>query len=123
MYALIRSWLPRPQVLLLAALAGVFVVACARGGSGASGDDESPKVDAKTGGTADGPTTPIDAPKPPVDGPPQAVDAPPMVDAPPSLFCTANNQCTTPGQCCIDLGGPMGFCGPGTIILGECIPQ
>ena len=108
------------RFLLLAVLGGASIAACARGGSGASGDDDSPKVDAKSGGI-DGPTPPIDAPMTPVDAPPQAVDAP--ADAPPSLFCTANNQCTVPGECCIDLGGPMGFCGPGTIILGECIPQ
>lgn len=38
-------------------------------------------------------------------------------------FCTANNQCTTAGQCCVTLGGPQGFCGPGQVVLGQCVPQ
>lgn len=38
-------------------------------------------------------------------------------------FCTANNQCTTAGQCCVTLGGPSGFCAPGTVVLGQCVPQ
>lgn len=38
-------------------------------------------------------------------------------------FCTANNQCTTSGQCCVTLGGPSGFCAPGTVVLGQCVPQ
>ena len=47
-------------------------------------------------------------------------DAP--ADAASSLFCTDNSQCTNAGECCITLGGPQGFCGAGTIFLGECIP-
>lgn len=38
-------------------------------------------------------------------------------------FCTANNQCTTAGECCVTLGGPQGFCAPGDVILGQCFPQ
>lgn len=46
-------------------------------------------------------------------------------DAPPNQgpFCTANSQCTTAGQCCVTLGGPNGFCAPGSIVLGQCFPQ
>jgi hypothetical protein len=52
---------------------------------------------------------------------PDAFTPPP--DAPPgSLFCTSNAQCTTAGECCVTLGGTMGFCAPGTVILGACIP-
>jgi hypothetical protein len=109
------------RILLLSALAAACVVACATGGSGASGGDDQPKVDAsKQDGPGDGPTTPVDSPMTPVD-------AAPMIDAPvdsggTQLFCTSNAQCTVPGECCVDLGGPMGFCAPGTIILGECFP-
>ena len=52
------------------------------------------------------------------DAPP---DAPP--DAASGLFCTANSQCTNTGECCVTLGGPQGFCAPGTVVLGQCIPQ
>ena len=38
-------------------------------------------------------------------------------------FCTANSQCTNAGECCVTLGGPQGFCGPGTVVLGQCFPQ
>ncbi len=54
----------------------------------------------------------IDAPRP---------DA--AVDAASSLFCTDNSQCTNSGECCITLGGPQGFCGPGVVVLGACVPQ
>ena len=99
------------RFLLLASL----VAACATGGSGTTGDDPA-KVDASTKpGTIDAPMTPIDAPMTPIDAPMTPIDAP-------SLFCTANNQCTVPGECCLTVGGPQGFCAPGTIILGECFP-
>ena len=38
------------------------------------------------------------------------------------LFCTTNSQCTNAGECCLTLGGPSGFCGPGTVVLGSCLP-
>jgi hypothetical protein len=95
-----------------------FAAACASGGSGAPGDDQ-PKMDASGQGT------PIDAPATTIDGPTTPVDAPLDAFVPqdaPSLFCTANNQCTVAGECCLTVGGPQGFCAPGTIILGECFP-
>jgi hypothetical protein len=46
-------------------------------------------------------------------------DAPP--DAASALFCTDNSQCTNAGECCLSLGG-TGLCGPGTIVLGTCLP-
>lgn len=39
------------------------------------------------------------------------------------LFCTTNSQCTVSGECCVTLGGPSGFCAPGTVVLGQCVPQ
>ena len=50
-----------------------------------------------------------------------AADA--AVDAPSGPFCANNNECTTSGECCVTLGGTMGFCAPGDIILGQCFPQ
>jgi hypothetical protein len=38
------------------------------------------------------------------------------------LFCTTNSQCTNAGECCVTLGGPNGFCGPGTVLAGQCFP-
>jgi hypothetical protein len=39
------------------------------------------------------------------------------------LFCTTNSQCTVSGECCLTLGGPQGFCAPGVVVLGECVPN
>ena len=39
------------------------------------------------------------------------------------LFCSQSSQCTVAGECCVTLGGPQGFCAPGTVILGQCVPQ
>jgi hypothetical protein len=51
-------------------------------------------------------------------------------DAPPDAFgvgdggfCTDNNQCIVSGECCVTLGGPSGFCAPGTVFGGQCFPQ
>ena len=95
-----------------------------------TGDDTPPPAGDAPAVTQDGaqpdgaPPPPVDSPPPPpVDAAPPVVDAPPPVDAPPQLFCTQNSQCTNPGECCITLGGPMGFCGKGQIILGACVPQ
>lgn len=38
-------------------------------------------------------------------------------------FCSTNSQCTVAGECCVTLGGPSGFCAPGTVVLGACVPQ
>jgi len=45
------------------------------------------------------------------------------VDAASAFFCTDNSQCTNAGECCITLGGSQGFCGTGTVVLGQCVPQ
>lgn len=38
-------------------------------------------------------------------------------------FCATNSDCTVSGECCVTIGGPMGFCAPGTVILGQCFPD
>ena len=45
------------------------------------------------------------------------------IDGPSGPFCTTNGQCTVGGECCVTLGGPMGFCAPGQVVLGQCVPQ
>jgi len=39
------------------------------------------------------------------------------------LFCSANAECTTPGECCFFLIEPPGFCVVGEIILDVCFPS
>ena len=53
----------------------------------------------------------------------QVSQLPPDASTNQGPFCTANNQCTTAGECCVTLGGPNGFCAPGTVVLGQCVPQ
>ena len=67
--------------------------------------------------TADAPSVKMDAG---VRDAPVQMDAP--ADAASALFCTSDSQCTNSGECCITLGQPTGLCGPGTIVLGACIP-
>lgn len=89
---------------------------CAEGGKG-----DGPLVDA--GARIDG-TPLVDAPRA-IDAAPDALpDAAVSMtpDAGSGLFCTANSQCTIGGECCLTLGGAMGFCAPGTVILNECVP-
>lgn len=101
--------------------------ACASGGQ----PDNEGVQDAALGGPHDASnvTTP-DAPKVRMDGgvttqPQDAQVSQVPQDAPAQSgpFCTANSQCTNAGECCVTLGGPQGFCGPGTVVLGECFPQ
>jgi hypothetical protein len=110
-------------VLLIAA-------GCATGemkSPGTGGDDAPPPMQdgpAATHDAAGGDAAPtVDTPPPPPPPPdaPAAVDAA-MPDAPPQFFCTQNSQCTNAGECCITLGGPMGVCGKGMVILGQCVP-
>ncbi|HEY5927900.1 MAG TPA: hypothetical protein VIV11_39710 [Kofleriaceae bacterium] len=97
--------------------------ACAKGGA-SDGDGDS-----------DASTQPQDAPAAPRDANTSMMPDAPKTDggivqdafippdAPPnSIFCTMNNQCTVAGECCLTFGGPMGFCAPGTIVLGACVP-
>lgn len=110
-------------------LALVFLAAagCANAGNpgsgGGGGDDAPGKIDAAV--KHDSNVAPIDTP-PPIDSPgpvDAAVDAAVPIDGPQGPFCTANNQCTNSGECCVTLGGPMGFCAPGTVIAGQCFPS
>ena len=103
-----------------------FVAACATGGQENTGDG---KIDASVGtphADASNVTTPdakvrMDASVTPQQDasvsqlPPDAANQGP--------FCTTNSQCTNSGECCVTLGGPQGFCGPGTVVLGQCFPQ
>lgn len=99
-------------------------VACATGGQ--NGDD---KNDASVSGHHDASnvTTP-DAPRVRLDGGTTTGADAQVSQLPPDAasqgpFCTANNQCTTAGECCVTLGGPSGFCAPGAVVLGQCVPQ
>jgi hypothetical protein len=99
------------------------LAACATGGSGAPDGGGTTGQDAaaiKDGPRPDGPGTPSDAPV--MDAPPPA-DSPPPPDSGGSLFCSNNAMCTTQGECCVTLGGPMGFCAPGDVVLGVCFPN
>lgn len=116
----------RPGVMMSVALRAfglaVFVCSCANAGTGGvGGGDDAPKNDASVKrdasvAHADAPVT-TDAS---VDAPPVMVDA--AIDAPSGPFCSQNSQCTVAGQCCLTLGGAQGFCAPGTVVLGGCIP-
>ncbi len=96
---------------------------CATGGKdGGDQPIDAPKLADGTPITIDAPGTTVDAHESVIDAP--LIDAPMvMIDAPSGPFCTADNQCNAGGECCVDLGGPQGFCGPGVVIFGECVPQ
>ncbi|MEO8703967.1 MAG: hypothetical protein ABI867_28210 [Kofleriaceae bacterium] len=101
------------------------MASCASGGSpnqDLADDDGSPDASLKIDAPG---VVPHDA-RPPIDAPPPLdafvfLDAPP--DAPSAFFCTANNQCTNAGECCIRLGQPQGFCGSGIPVGSECLPN
>jgi hypothetical protein len=116
--------LPTRQVLAFV----VFAAGCATGGQSSSGNDAA---GSDVPGQADAAITHDDAntsmlPDAPGALPDASVPTPDAFvppDAPPnSLFCSDNAQCTTPGECCLTFGQPMGFCAPGTIVLGACVP-
>lgn len=101
----------------------ILFSACASGG--VNGGD---KQDAAVTPHEDAHFTTPDAPK----GTPDArlPDAFVPKDAPPDAFgvgdggiCTDNNQCIVSGECCVTLGGPSGFCAPGSVVGGQCFPQ
>ena len=101
----------------------VFVSACAS--AGVSGGD---KTDAAVTPHEDARFVTGDAPKPPQDARPRDAFVP--QDAPPDAFgvgdggiCTDNSQCIVAGECCVTLGGPAGFCAPGTVLGTACIPS
>lgn len=118
----------RALVYALALFAcGGLVVACATGGAANSGDDTNEIVDAPSGGKQDASTSHINDAAVHLDAHvplPDAYVPPATPDANTSgSLCSANNQCTTTGECCVTLGGTMGFCAPGSIVLGQCFPQ
>lgn len=120
---------PTRWVLVSASLAVacVLVVACASGG--AKGNDsvdagDDTRQDASVTPPDGGTTMPPDAAQPKPDASVPMADAFVPPDAPPnSIFCSSNSQCTVAGECCFTFGGPMGFCTPGTVVLGQCVPQ
>jgi hypothetical protein len=101
----------------------LLLAACAHGGGQGDNGDDQPKIDAPSSTHQDGsPVVTPDAATPNPDASVQP-DAAPPPDASSGPFCTTNSQCTTSGECCVTLGGPSGFCAPGTIVLGNCVPQ
>jgi hypothetical protein len=107
-----------------AVVIALFVSACAA--AGVSGGD---KQDAAVNPHEDAHFVVQDAPKL-VDA--HVADAFVQRDAPPDSsggtvgdggLCTDSSQCAVAGECCVTLGGPAGFCAPGTVVLGACIPQ
>lgn len=98
----------------------LLAVSCATGGK--EGNDlpiDAPKSVDSSQVRTDAPMQVVDAP---VIDAPMMIDAPVMVDAPSGPFCTANSQCTVAGECCLTIGGPQGFCAPGTVLGGTCFP-
>ncbi|HUS29349.1 MAG TPA: hypothetical protein VMZ53_12610 [Kofleriaceae bacterium] len=100
-------------------------VACATGGQNGGDIDANTSThqDASNVISPDAPRIRMDAAvvTPPQDA--QVSQVPQDAPAQSGPFCSANSQCTTAGQCCVTLGGPQGFCGPGTVVLGQCVPQ
>ena len=98
----------------------IALLACGCATGGKDGGDlpiDAPKIDSSQV-TVDAPR--IDAPTMSMVDAPIMVDA--MIDAPSGPFCSNNNQCTVVGECCLTLGGSQGFCAPGTVVLGACVP-
>jgi hypothetical protein len=109
------------QLARIAVLCSLAACAAAGAPIGNTGDDDDLPGDAMR--EPDARQAASDAPMPIVDAPPM-IDAFVFLDAPAdaasALFCSANSQA---GECCIRLGGPMGFCGTGIPIGDECLPQ
>lgn len=103
----------------------ILLAACASGGQ----VDDDGKSDAAVGPHQDASNVTMPDAKVRIDGgvtqPADAQVSQVPQDAPANQgpFCTVNSQCTTSGQCCVTLGGPSGFCAPGTVVLGQCVPQ
>jgi hypothetical protein len=100
------------------------LLACARGGQNDATDPvdapaSSGQHDAAMQGSLDAPRPPEDAFVPP-DA--QVSQVPDAGGGGGGLFCSSNAQCTNAGECCLTLGQPTGFCAPGTIVLGACVP-
>lgn len=106
-----------------------FATACATGGQEDSGNAVQDAAAGPGAHDASNVTPPADAPKVHMDAgvtpqqDAQVSQLPPDAAPQSGLFCTANAQCTNSGECCVTLGGPQGFCAPGTVVLGQCVPQ
>lgn len=100
----------------------LLAVGCATGGKdGGDGVIDAPRPIDGSPIVVDAPMQIVDAHESVIDAP-ISIDAPVMVDAPSGPFCTANSQCTVAGECCLTIGGPQGFCAPGTVLAGTCFP-
>ena len=100
-----------------------FIAACATGGS--SGGDEQP-IDAAVSVPRDASNVvTADAPRSDAGVTQQDAQVSQLPDASTGggLFCATNGDCTVSGECCVNLGGPQGFCAPGTVVLGQCFPE
>lgn len=101
-----------------------FIAACATGGT--NGGDEpadaavSVPRDANDVTTADAPRGDAAVSQPQDAAVSQLPDASTGGGGP---FCATNSNCTVAGECCVTLGGPQGFCAPGTVVLGQCFPD
>jgi hypothetical protein len=98
----------------------LLVVGCATGGKDGGGQPADASV------PRDSSQSVIDAPRL-IDAPilvDAGIDTPAsMIDAPSGPFCSGNSDCTVSGECCVTLGGGMGFCAAGDIVFGTCFPQ
>jgi hypothetical protein len=100
----------------------VLLGACAHGG-------ESEPTDAPVSSHHEDASSNVEIDAPPVhmDGPQVIPDAFVPQDAPATpidsaFICSSNSQCTNPGECCFYISQPPGFCTPGTIFGGTCLP-
>ena len=101
-----------------------FLAACATGGT--NGGDEP--ADAAISVQRDASNVVVHDAARADAGVTQPVDAavsqlPPDAATGGGLFCATNSDCTVAGECCVNLGGPQGFCVPGTVVLGQCFPE
>ena len=108
--------------MMRAALFVCLVAACASGG--VNGSDS--KMDAAV--HRDGQSVAPDGAHLP-DASTTKHDAAPTPDASidagggDGAICSMNSQCAVSGECCVTLGGPQGFCAPGTPVGNQCVPQ
>jgi hypothetical protein len=101
-----------------------FLAACATGGN-SGGNDEPADAAVTVQRDANNVVTP-DAPRSDAGVQPQDAAVSQLPDASTGgggPFCATNSNCTVAGECCVNLGGPQGFCAPGTVVLGQCFPE
>lgn len=100
---------------------GLFAAACATGGSGASEQADAAVVVRQDATNVTTPDAYVRADA----GVAQDAQVSQLPDASTGggLFCATSSECTVSGECCVTLGGPQGFCAPGTVVLGQCFPE